>query len=101
MEYSLPQPNDDTYDLENRIREIKSRIARLQLQLGHKSSSVRSDPETESSKIAARLGQLKSDALRSSLSNQSVNATNGRTQQEQDRRDTELARLKAKLLGSK
>lgn len=101
MEYSLPQPNDDTYDLENRVREIKSRIARLQLQLGSKSSSVKSDPETESSKIKARLGQLKSDALRSSLSNQSASATNGRTQQEQDRRDTELARLKAKLLGSK
>lgn len=101
MECSLPQQNDDNFDLENRVREIKSRIARLQLQLGSKSSSVKSDPETESSKIKARLGLLKSDALRSSLTNQSASAINGRTQQEQDRRDTELARLKAKLLGSK
>jgi len=101
MEYSLPQQNDDTYDLENRVREIKSRIAELELRLGRRSSSVKSDPETESSKIKARLGQLKNDAQRSSLASQSYSASSGLTQQEQDRRDTELARLKAKLLGSK
>jgi len=73
---STSQPVSNDFDLENRVRSIKSRIAEIELRIGSKSKSAVLDPQTVKPKTSNHLHADQKTFSHESLQNQRASELN-------------------------